>query len=473
MKKVIWPVLLMLLFLIFGISTIGIDKSVDLSTVPGEITSVLTPDKVEQAIIFSNFRDGWYFFSTAFSLLVLAGILWFGFSRRIRSVSEKLTDKLHQQSAPMWLGGGLALLIALLLAFMSATDKQPVGAGGIFIAVAWGVVGMLAGRHRGLAVQVFFIVILTLILQVVGLPLSYYRDFVIEHHFNLSTQTFGNWLADTIKSSYLMTLSLTVLVTFAYWGIRRRARDWWLWIGVAAIPIMIIVMVILPVFIEPMFNKFEPLQDQVLSARILGMAEKAGISGGRVYQVDMSSQTQKINAYVTGLFGSKRIVLWDTTIKKLTPDEVAFVMAHEMGHYVLNHIWIGIALFSVIFLILLFIVFKTIGWVMAKFGASFGFSAVGDIASLPLLMLMLGLMLFLLDPVINGFSRKIEHDADRFALDLTHDPASGISAFVKMANENLSNPQPSAFVEFWEYSHPPLKKRIDFCASYETINSKP
>ncbi|TFH65594.1 MAG: M48 family peptidase, partial [Candidatus Zixiibacteriota bacterium] len=330
----------------------------------------------------------------------------------------------------------------------------------------WGVVALFAGRYRSYAVKVFYILILSLAIWLIGLPLSYYRGFVIEHHFSLSTQTFGNWLADTIKSGYIGALFMTVLIPFAYWGISRRAKDWWLWIGIVAVPIMIFVLVVSPVFISPMFNKFEPLKDEVLAQRILGMAEKAGISGGRVYQVDMSEQTEAINAYVTGLFGSKRIVLWDTTIKKMTPDEIAFVMAHEMGHYVMNHIWIGIGLFSVIFLILLFIIHKSIGWFINRYSDSFGFTSVSDIASLPLLILMFSLMMFLLDPLTNGFSRKIERDSDKFALDLTRDNASGVAAFIKLANENLSNPSPSAFIEFWQYSHPPLQKRIEFCRSY-------
>lgn len=150
----------------------------------------------------------------------------------------------------------------------------------------------------------------------------------------------------------------------------------------------------------------------------------------------------------------------------MTPDEIAFVMAHEMGHYVMNHIWIGIGLFSVIFLILLFIIHKSIGWFINRYSDNFGFAAVSDITSLPLLVLMFSLMMFLLDPLTNGFSRKIEHDSDKFALDLTRDNASGVAAFIKLANENLSNPSPSAFIEFWQYSHPPLQKRIEFCRSY-------
>jgi STE24 endopeptidase len=467
-RALIWAVWL-LAFMVFSIATTRIATKVEPGSISPEIASVLAPDKVEQAIILSDFKAGWYFFTTAFDLLILAAILWFGFSARIKSSSEKLADWLHRQRSPLLFAGSCAIVIALAVSFATATDKHPVESGSIVFACIWGAVALYAGRSRGFAEKAFYILILFAAITVIDFPLSYYRGFVIEHHFGLSTQTFGEWFANTIKSDYLAALLLVILIPIAYWGINKRAKDWWLWVGVVTVPIMIFVIIIVPVFVSPMFNKFEPLKDEALAQRIVGMAEKAGISGSRVYQVDMSGETQSINAYVTGLFGSKRIVLWDTTIKKLTPDEIAFVMAHEMGHYVMNHMWIGIALFGAIIMILLFIIHKSIGWFIRCYGDHFGFVSVGDIASLPLLMLMFGLMMFLLDPVTNGFSRRIEHDSDRFALDLTQDKVNGESAFVKLANENLSNPKPSAFIEFWQFSHPPLQKRIEFCRSYVPI----
>lgn len=466
MKRTIICALLLLIFLIFGISTTRIATSVDPTTISPEIASVLSPDKVEQAVILSDFKAGWYFFTTVFDLLLLAGILWFGFSSQIKHGAERLTDWLQRQRSPLLFAGGVTLVLALIVSFATASDKHPVEAGSLIFACLWSAVALVAVRHREYSVKLFYILILFLAIYLIDLPLSYYRGFVVEHHFGLSTQTFGDWLAESVKSAYLAALFLVILIPLAYWGISRRVKDWWLWVGVAAVPIMIFIIIIVPVFVSPMFNKFEPLKDEALAQRIIGMAEKAGISGSRVFQVDMSEQTQAINAYVTGLFGTKRIVLWDTTIKKMTADEIAFVMAHEMGHYVMNHLWIGIGLFSVIILILLFIIHKTIGWFIGRHGERFGFSAVSDIASLPLLMLMFGLMMFLLDPVTNGFSRKIERDSDRFALELTHDAVNGEGAFVKLANENLSNPSPSAFIEFWQYSHPPLQKRIQFCRTY-------
>ncbi len=474
MKNALITVLLLLLFLAFAAATLSIEtEKIDTSSLPSEVTSILTSDRLEQAIIFSDFRDRWYFFSTFFTLAVLAAILWFGFFARLKKLADRLTERLHGQTQPVAYGCVLFLLAALLITFATAGDKQLVSGGNILFAVLWGGVGFLVGKYRRFAASAFFILIFSALLYIIDLPLSYYRDFVVEHHFGLSTKSFGEWFADGVKSTYLSTLFLVLLIPLAYKAMARFSRSWWIWVSAAFVPIMILVMIVVPVFVQPLFNKFEPLKDQALAERILGMARQAGIEGGRVYQVNMSEETTKINAYVTGLHGSQRIVLWDTTLEKLRPDEIAFVMAHEMGHYVMTHIWIGIAIFSVIFFVLLFIIHKSVGWIIRRFQTQFGFSALTDIASLPLLLLMLSLLMFVLDPITNGYSRSIEHDSDAFGLAITKDGVNAASAFVKLANENLSNPKPSTFMKFWLYDHPPLLERIEFCRAYAAANPAP
>jgi Zn-dependent protease with chaperone function len=173
-----------------------------------------------------------------------------------------------------------------------------------------------------------------------------------------------------------------------------------------------------------------------------------------------------VNAYVTGLLGTKRIVMWDTILEKLNSDEISFVMGHEMGHYTLNHIWKFIGVIAVTLFVLLFIISRTIGFFIRKFGDKMGFQEVSDIASLPLLLLMFSLLMFVISPVINAYSRSIEHDADAFGLNLTKNGTTAASAFVKLANENLSNPAPNPFIEFWLFNHPTLKDRIDFSKKY-------
>jgi STE24 endopeptidase len=182
--------------------------------------------------------------------------------------------------------------------------------------------------------------------------------------------------------------------------------------------------------------------------------------------VDKSKDTEAINAYVTGMFGAKRIVLWDTILAKLNNNEIAFVMAHEMTHYVKQHIWKMIGIISLALLILLFVISRTIQLIINRFKKQIGFREVTDIASLPLLLLMFSVLMFLITPVFNMYSRQIEREADQFGLELTGDRESAVTAFVKLANENLSNPSPSPVIEFWLYDHPALKKRIDFCRNH-------
>jgi Zn-dependent protease with chaperone function len=173
-----------------------------------------------------------------------------------------------------------------------------------------------------------------------------------------------------------------------------------------------------------------------------------------------------VNAYVTGVFATKRIVLWDTLIKKLDEKELLVVMGHEMGHYVLGHVVRSILLSSVITLLGLFLVDWSGRRLVARNAKRLGFDRLSDIASLPLVMMLLELIFLILSPVALAYSRYQEHEADQFALDLTHSNHSGARAFVKLQEENLSNPRPGADYIFFRASHPSIGDRIDFCNSY-------
>jgi len=208
---------------------------------------------------------------------------------------------------------------------------------------------------------------------------------------------------------------------------------------------------------NPVFNKFEPLKDQVLKQKLLEEASRAGIEGGRVYQVDKSKQTTTMNAYVTGLGPTKRIVLWDTLLAKMTHDEILAGMGHEMGHYVLHHVWQGLAwTITGSFFVLL----------LAQWAYERGTTDRGDPASLPLLLVIVSTISFFGAPIENGISRYYEHQADVFGLELTHLNEATASSFVKFAEDSKVNPNPSPFIEFWRYSHPSLQKRIDFALHY-------
>ncbi|MGO8745648.1 MAG: M48 family metallopeptidase [Thermoguttaceae bacterium] len=225
-------------------------------------------------------------------------------------------------------------------------------------------------------------------------------------------------------------------------------------------------MLIAPIWIDPLFNRFGPMQDQELEAKILAEARRAGIEGGRVFQVDKSVDTNAVNAYVTGLGHTKRIVLWDTLLAKLDQKEVLFVMAHEMGHYVLNHVIQGILVGFFAVLAGLYAVHRMAGFLIRRYQGRFGFSELSDIASLPLLVLLTSVMSLVLSPVVLAYSRHTEHEADRFGLELTQNNHAAATAFVKLQQENLSNPRPGLLYTFWRGSHPSLGDRIDFANTY-------
>src|SRR5881396_3366399 len=303
---------------------------------------------------------------------------------------------------------------------------------------------------------------------VLELPLSFYGGFALEHRYGLSTQSFGSWLGDQGKDVVvnLFFFGVIGLLALAYLVIRKSPTRWWLWLALGSIPVIAGGTLIEPLVIDPLYNKFQPLHDQELRAKILTLAARAGIPGRNVYEVDKSRQTKKYNAYVNGFGPSQRIVLWDTTLEGMKEDEILAVMAHEMGHYVLRHIWKGIAFFSLLSFALFYCSGLIARWATARFGARWGFREMHDLASLPLLGVTITLLSFLAMPLINGFSRAVEHEADVFGLEVTHLNDAAARAFIKLGSQNKSDPEPSGFVKFFEYSHPPMIERIRFAIGY-------
>jgi STE24 endopeptidase len=309
---------------------------------------------------------------------------------------------------------------------------------------------------------ILFVAVTTLL----SLPLDYYSGFVRPHAYGLSDQAAAKWWRDTITGVIIGCGAAFLLLWFPYLLLRKSPRRWWLYSGLAVIPVLAVVLFITPIWIEPLFNKFGPMKDKVLEGQILALADRAGIEGGRVYEVNKSVDTKTVNAYVTGFLSTKRIVLWDTILAKLNPRQVLFVMGHEMGHYVLGHVWQLILLGSMIALFGAWVIFLTAGELIARYRARFGFDDLADVASLPLITLLFSLVSLVLTPAILSFGRHVEHEADRFGLEITRDNYDCATAFVKLQQENLGMPRPSLFIKLWRYDHPPLGERIDFCNEY-------
>ena len=320
-------------------------------------------------------------------------------------------------------------------------------------------------RRPFLAAMAYF-VLFTGVTTLLSFPLDYFSDFVIPHRFALSDQGFGGWLWDYLKTMLVGMIIGAPLVALTLRGV-ARIKQWWLALWLGSIPVVLFLVLIGPVVLAPVFNDFQPLKDQELKKEILDIAAKAGISGGRVYQVDKSKQTKEMNAYVNGLGPTKRIVLWDTIIAKMSRDELKFVMAHEMGHYLLNHIWKLLAFLLAMLLAVFWAGQRTVEWATRKWGRSWGFDVPQDPAAVPLLLLTVSLFFFLLTPVMNGVSRYFEHESDIFALEVTRLNDPGARAFVKFAEDSKVLPDPPALIRFWRYAHPTLAERIEFCRTYK------
>jgi Zn-dependent protease with chaperone function len=324
----------------------------------------------------------------------------------------------------------------------------------------------VVGRGRFYPTLVVYLALLSVLLFLIQLPLSYYVGFAREHAYGLSTQRLGKWVGDELKGLAIGVMVGAVVIWVPYLLLARSPERWWLWTGALTLPFFTLVLLVTPVFIAPLFNKFGPMKDKALEGEVLAVAARAGVEGARVFEVEKSVDTEKVNAYVTGVGRTKRIVLWDTLLARLTPRQTKFVVGHELGHYVLGHVWINILISSALTLLGLYGVHRTSDFVLRAFGTRFGFDRLADPASMPLLMLLLSLFALLITPASLALSRHHEHEADRFGLELTHDNHAAATGFVALQQQNLGVPRPGWLYKILRASHPPIGERVDFINGY-------
>ncbi len=310
-------------------------------------------------------------------------------------------------------------------------------------------------------------VVFFLLLFLIELPLNYYSSFVLGHKYGLTSQTFIRWLELNLKGFVVNDLVLAFFVWIPYYIIYRSQRIWWLQMGILLIPIVIFVVFISPMCIDPIFNQYTSIEDEALGEKIGLLLEKADISDADIYMVDKSQDTNTMNAYMTGIFKSKRIVLWDTTINNLSEGEILAITAHEIGHYVEGHIWKNIIFNCISNFLLLFLVYISANWILDKSNLRFGFKNLSNYASLPLLILLINLYGFLLNPMYNFISRSMELVADEYEITMTEDRESAISAMEKLYDRSLGLPRQSTLYRIWYNSHPSLEERIEFYSNYE------
>jgi STE24 endopeptidase len=400
---------------------------------------VLTPEKRAKAMAFSRAEYLLYFAAIAL-VLVLYAFLWrSGFAAGLR-------NRVRKFSARRWVQG--ALFVAIFLTAVRALES----------------------------------------------PLDYYWGFVLEHRYGLSTQGIGSWVADWAKDLGLTVVVAILLAWVFYWLVRRSPRRWWLYFWFASIPITLAFIVVEPYVVEPLFYRFAPLEktQPALTDRIEKMLGHAGLAipRSRIYEMDASAKTRIVNAYVSGWGSSKRLVVWDTTLEKLNSDQTLLVVGHEAGHYVLHHIPKEFALDEMIFLVLFYVGFLVINGIVAASCRSESFTVipsearnlalpssrgvkesgaenfltprlstldfstgVADLASLPIVLIVLTLVVFLASPALNGISRHFEHQADQFGLEVAHGVVphpntADVQSFQIMAQEDLEDPDPSRFIRF-------------------------
>lgn len=379
----------------------------------------MPPERKELLISYSRFKNIWRFASFFIGVVLLGIILFTGLSAKIRNLAQKVTGK----RAVHWL---------------------------------------------------IYIILFMVVLFIINLPFDYYRNFLVEHDYGFSNQTGGEWFAESLKSLVVTIIFSCIILGLLYWLINRFKR-WWLYFAVGMIPIAVLMIIIVPVVVSPMFNKFEPLKDEQLAAKMTQLANKAGIQDPDIYQVDASKQSKKINAYFTGMFGTRRIVLYDNMINNFSHEEIEFVMGHEIGHFKMYHIWKGLFIAVIIVFAASWLADRLLPRIINRFRRRLGFEKLGDIASIPLLILFITVFSFITQPFQNTISRIHEYDSDEYGLRLSGVTAEdAVRTFDKLSVFNLSDPAPSPIIEFWFYDHPALYKRMDFVRNlYEEIIASP
>jgi len=330
-----------------------------------------------------------------------------------------------------------------------------------------------ATKRRFLQAAIFTPALL-LTIAILELPVNIWRHW-ISRAYGISVQGWDSWAGDWAKSEILSFVLGIILAWILYAIIRRSPRRWWLYFWLAALPILFFLVFLSPLVIDPMFNKFEPLEktDPQLVAALEQVVHRAGmhIPPERMFLMKASAKTKAVDAYVTGIGASKRVVVWDTTIKKMTVPETMFVFGHEMGHYVLGHVYKGLIFGAVVAFVLLYLLFRGTRWTLSRSGGRWGIRGAEDWASLPVILLWLAILSFLVSPIANTYSRHDEHQADQYGLEVTHGlfPHSrqvAAQAFEILGEVDLADPNPNPFIKVWLFSHPPLAERVKFALTY-------
>lgn len=424
MVRTICPALLILLASIFFTQSVSpqtqteqelqlpvlTDNSEETSAQTGQIQQE-REERLQKAIQYQKAKNVHYFADQGYTILFLVLFLFLGISALLRRQIEKITKK------RFWVVAFYTLLF-LIIAF------------------------------------------------VVGFPSSYY-GFSLEHKFELSNQAFTRWLGEELKGLFVLSIIALIAVEGIYLALKKAPRTWWIYVSVVFIGFTVVLVNLAPILILPLFNVYTPLPEGELRERLVSLSHRANVDVEDIFTMDMSKQTKKANAMFTGLGNTKRIVLGDNLVDEFTTDEVEAVIAHEMGHNLLYHIWQGIIFSSIMAAIGFFIIHLTGPRIITRFRNRLKIDNMADVASLPLIFLIFTIYGIITMPITPAFSRNMERQADKFALDMTHNKEAFVSTMNKLAYMNLADPNPSPIIEFLLYDHPSISKRIKFAQEYK------
>jgi Zn-dependent protease with chaperone function len=380
----------------------------------------LPPDKELQAIAYAHSRHQLYFLDFLFTAVGLALLIQLSVAPRLRDWAERIARGRFLQAV---LFGGSFFVVLGLLGLPGGTASH------------W-----------------------------------------LERHYAQSVQGWSSWFWDAIKRGAVAIVLAIILVWLFYGLVRRSRRRWWFYAWLGALPLLVFLIFVEPLVFEPLFFRFTPLaaSNPQLAAELERVVQHGSqeIPETRMFLMNASSKLNALNAYVTGIGASERVVVWDTTIARMTTPEILFVFGHEMGHYVLHHIRNGILFTAAVLLVFLFGGFHALQWTLRRFGSRWRIRGMDDWASLPVLIFAITIFNFVFTPIDNAYSRHLEHQADQYGLEVLHGivadaPQVAAQSFQILGEIDLAEPSPSTAVKIWFYDHPPLDERILFAQSYD------
>jgi STE24 endopeptidase len=309
-----------------------------------------------------------------------------------------------------------------------------------------------------------------LLTTVLGFPLTVYEGYFRERQYGLATQTLGPWMWDLCKISMVNLVLGGILAVVLFGIVRRLPKTWWIWGATATICIMILTVFIAPVFIFPLFNKINRLDNPKITQPILSLARANGIHAKDVFEIDASKQTTRMSANVSGFGSTMRITLNDNLIRRGSPEEIQSVMGHEMGHYVLNHIYKDTLFFGMVTVIFFALLNWSLNWSLSRWGEKWQIRGVGDTAVLPLAVLIVSIFGFIVTPILNTHTRTAEHEADMYGLNASRQPDGFAQAAIHLGEYRKMSPGP--FEEWMFYDHPSGRNRIHDAMQWKAENLK-